>query len=364
MERKIEGIKISFTTEEIDEILGNMRQVLETGYLVKDQFFDRFKQLILDYSGREHCALASSDTIAQEILFKVLGLEGKTVIFQGNMFPTPVFSAVRAGCIPVYADIDMECLSISPKTLYPALDKNVGAVVMMHSGGLFNFNLPDLRLMCREKGVLLIEDCAHSFGSRYWNLATGQMGDYGVYSFYATKPATTGEGGAVVGDDAEVIERIEMFTRYGKTEWFGAPYCQVMGYSARMNELLAAVGAVTLRNIGDKIKARTRVAHRYFEEIVNPNIKHFIWGEPNFYKYPVLLKGITRKEAIGKFAERGINISAGIYDFPVYQQKPIMDTNVHLPNTELFCRDHICLPMHESLSDDDVSRVIEVANGL
>lgn len=360
----IEGIKISFTVEEIDEILGNIRRVLESGYLVKDRFFDGFKRLILDYSGRQYCALASSDTMAQEILFKALGLGGKTVIFQGNMFPSSVFAAVRAGCKPRYADIDLDCLSLTEATVKQVVDETVGAVVMMHSGGLINWKIYRLAAACKEWGVLLIEDCAHAYGSRYYELVAGGVGDYAVYSFYATKPATTGEGGAVVGDNQEVIEKIETLTRYGKTEWFGPPYCEEMGYSARMTELLSAVGSVTLKTIDDKIKAREHVAFRYFEEVRNPKIKHFAWGTPNWYKYPVLLKGITREEAVERFAKAEIKISAGIYDFPVYRQKPILDETVNLPNSELFCRQHICLPMHEMLTDEDSTRVIEVANAL
>ena len=360
----IEGIKISFSNQEIHEILSNISQVLKSGYLVKDKFFDQFKQLILDYSGREYCALASSDTMAQEMLFKALDLGGKTVIFQGNMFPSPVFAAIRAGCKPKYADIDMECLSLTKATVKQVMDGSVGAVVVMHSGGLINWKIHSLAAACKDWGVLLIEDCAHAYGSRYYDLVAGGVGDYAVYSFYATKPATTGEGGAVVGDNPEVIERIETFTRYGKTEWFGPPYCEEMGYSARMTELLSAVGAVTLKTIDEKIKARERVALRYFEEVGNLKIKHFAWGTPNWYKYPVLLKGITREEAVQKFAEAEIKISAGIYDFPVYRQKPILDETVNLPNSELFCRQHICLPMHEMLTDEDSTRVIEVANAL
>lgn len=178
----------------------------------------------------------------------------------------------------------------------------------------------------------------------------------------------TGEGGAIVANKENfgVLDEVEMLARYGKTELFGPPYCEYPGYSNRMTEILCAVGVVTDRYVQKKIARRRGIAAIYNDELqVDAKLYGRLEGQ-NFYKYVVYpnMPAMSRDEFKRKMKyEFGIGIPAGVYDFPVYKQKPLSETEKWpLKNSENFCGDHICLPMHEGLTDEDAMFVAKAVN--
>lgn len=220
-QRKIEGMKVIFSEKEIEEIKTNVAAVLRSGYLIKGLFSDPFAQAIASRCGKERAVLCSSDTAAMEMLFWALELDGEGVVFQGNMFPSPIFACQRAGGRPLYADLELKYLGMDPDSLWRILNTQNGikAVVVMHTAGIVSPNIVKIAELCDHHNVVLIEDCAHAYGSwlqREWfdeihmkATGAGSWGDFAVFSFYATKPMNCGEGGAIA---ASLINRQVSFT--------------------------------------------------------------------------------------------------------------------------------------------------------
>jgi len=375
-QRKIEGMKVIFSDEEIVEIKQNVDAVLRSGHLIKGLFSDEFAGVIANRCRKERAVLCSSDTAAMEMLFRALKVDSGGVVFQGNMFPSPIFACRRVGGLPLYADLELEYLGMDPDSLERLLVERAGvrAVVVMHTAGIVSPNIVKIAKMCEERNVVLIEDCAHAYGSLLWNgspdeapVGAGSWGDFAVFSFYATKPMCTGEGGAIVANEKwfKVLDEVEMLARYGKRELFGAPYCELSGYSNRMTELLCAVGVVGDRHLPGKILRRGIIAEGYNDEL---QIDGKVYGKlpgQNFYKYVIYPNMPIDRGAFKSRMKRefGIGIPAGVYDFPVYDQPPLKQTKLWgLVTTENFCRDHICLPMHEGLSAEDVMFVARAVN--
>jgi dTDP-4-amino-4,6-dideoxygalactose transaminase len=291
------------------------------------------------------------------------------------MFPSPIFACVRAGGTPLYADLEMDCLGMSPFSLERILERpenNVRAVVVMHTAGIVSPRITDIAEMCNNHGVILIEDCAHAYGSLLWNgghpQGAGSWGDFAVFSFYATKPMNCGEGGAIAADSRweNVLETVEALSRYGKTELFGAPWCPLPGYSNRMTEILCAIGVVEDKYLNRKVLKRFQVAAVYNNEIRIRGRLYGMFQGQNYYKYVMVPertmfdRGTFRKVMKDDF---GIGIPAGVYDFPVYDQPPLKEmTRSRLPNTDRFCLTHVCLPMHEGLNEEDASYVAKAVN--
>ena len=371
VERKIEGMKVIFTPAEVQEITDNIAAVLKSGHLIKGLFLDDFAARVGNRCGKSRTALCSSDTAAMEMLFVVLGVRGKKVIFQGNMFPSPIFACMRAGGDPMYADMELGGLGMSPSSLDEVmglmLPNELGAVVVMHTAGIISPEFYDIVSLCKQRGVTLIEDCAHAYGATddKQEKGAGSWGDYAVFSFYATKPMATGEGGAVCSENGGVVEKFEMLSRYGKTEIFGPPFCEYPGYSNRMTELLAAVGVVADKYLYEKISRRRAIGQVYDLEL---NVDATVYNVPggNQYKYVLMPDQPHDRVYFQKVMkeEYGIGIPAGVYDFPVYRQKPLVHSTEWkgLPKSELFCNNHVCLPMHEGLSDDDARYVANAVN--
>lgn len=381
--KMIEGIKVGFLPEEIEDILANTRRCLETGRLIRDWALDELEGHVAKSIGKAYAGTFASDTSAQEILFRTLKEKyawfQPKVLFQGNMFPSPVFAAMRAGFTPVFADVALDnAIGVTTDSLDAVCDKDVKVLVIMHTGGMIPPNVDKLQAWARAKGIVFVEDCAHSYASTWRGLPAGTMGDYAVYSFYATKPMTMGEGAIIAGNDKEVVDRCVQYARYGKTELFGPPICPVPGYSARMSELQAAMGCAVLKHLDKKLKRRREVAARYRLEI--KGVRHFDPKDvvSNYYKYPVmpprqslpsatvrlphLVDDSERQVTKKKFAEAGIKISAGVYDTPCPTQPCLQMPSGHLTVTADFTYGHLCLPMHEFLAEDDVTRVVEVTN--
>jgi dTDP-4-amino-4,6-dideoxygalactose transaminase len=381
-ERKIEGMKVVFSEEEIAEIKENVGAVLRSGHLIKGLFSDPFAKAIANRCGKERAVLCSSDTAAMEMLFRALHVDSGGVVFQGNMFPSPIFACRRAGGRPLYADLELEYLGMEPDSLEQILNvyQGVKAVVVMHTAGIISPKIVEIADLCRKRNVVLIEDCAHAYGSYLpkvvegtgikalvKGIGAGSWGDFAVLSFYATKPMNCGEGGAIAADERwfKVLDEVEMLSRYGKAELFGPPRCELSGYSNRMTEILCAVGVVEDRYLPGKILKRLMIADAYNSEL---HIDAKVYGKlpgQNFYKYVIYPNTPVVRETFKNTMkhEFGIGIPAGVYDFPVYDQPPLKVTRRWtLGKTESFCRDHICLPMHEGLSAEDVMFVARAVN--
>lgn len=358
----IEGIKVAFSDEVIEKTCDNVRKVMKSGRLVHDEFIPKFEEILRNETGKKHVALFASDTSAQEILYKVLKPESNGIAyFQGNGFPSPIFAAKRAGYKIKYLDIDPLTLDV---TRLEDVRKDGSIVNLMSTGG----RIP-LKLVGGEYGVfekrkcISIDDAAHSFGSRRGTHRPGSLGDYTIFSFYATKPMTMGEGGAICSSDEEVVEKCAMYSRYGKVELFGQPVCKYKGYSCRMTELLAAVGCAVYEGIPESLRIRKKLAAIYLERLKDfAPIHLYDYGDSNFYKFPVFIDRKNMDAVKLKFLlrEKGINLSAGVYDFPVYHQPAIYHRSLCLPGTELFCKQHVCLPMSDFHTESEIHQVCDV----
>ena len=372
--RKIEGMKVIFTATEINEAVMNVSNVLLSGHLIKGLYSDEFAGRIAARCGKDYAALFSSDTAAMEMLFKALRVEGRYVAFQGNMFPSPVFACMRAGGKPLYVDIEFGYLGMSIDSLLEEIEgKDVAAVVMMHTAGIICRQTKEIVQICKDRGIVLIEDCAHAYGSSFWTSPTfapigaGNLGDFAVFSFYATKPMNCGEGGAIAANAnrLDILSEVESLARYGKEEIFGPPWCELPGYSNRMTEILCAVGVVADKYLDLKIRRRQEIAEVYNQHLIATGSLYGLLVGLNYYKY-VIMPGQSPFDR-AKFKSRmkseyDIGIPSGVYDFPVYAQPPLISTTSRIfENTKVFCKNHICLPMHEGLSNDDAIYVAEAA---
>ncbi len=365
----IAGMDIQFSDAVIDQACENVRQVLKSGRLVYDKFVPQFEEYLRGVSGKKAAACFSSDTAAQGCLYRALNLgeDGDgMIIFQGNAFPTPTFEAQRAGLHPIWIDID-------PLTLDPSLPQiqqfvntmDVRAVSIMSTGGRIPSNAKEIVDFCRSREVPVIDDAAHSFKSCRDDLIAGGWADYGIYSFYATKPMTTAEGGAIVSDNTDVVDRAAQWARYGKKTFFGPTACEVPGFSCRFNELQAAVGCAIAVGAEACYRRRGEIAAKYiaaFSKIGAERFRLYDYSGSNFYKFPVLMATEAQKAAFAShLAGRGIKLSPGVYDLPAYNQNGFGGefARVELPGTVQFCKLHVCIPIYESLTDEQVAHVIQ-----
>lgn len=359
--RKIEGLKVGFSQAVIKEALSNVQEVMESGRLIYDKFVPEFESILCRETLQRYAVLTSSNTIAQQILYEVLKVTH--VVFQGNCFPSPVFAAIHAGCDAIFADINPDDLGYDALSLESVLPKDCYwryAVNAVSLGGIVPKNIEFLKQLCKKRHAFLIEDAAHSFMSKRDGIISGSWADFSIFSFFATKPMCMGEGGAIVGNNKEILDICRKYIRYGKESLFGSPKCTYIGYNGRPTELLAAVGCAVVKGVPEAVQKRQQIA-TFFKEQMGDFFTFCDYGDSNFYKMPVIVKNgdhVTLEAFLKPF---GVSLSAGIYSIPVYKQEAIMDrfSNVHCLAAEYFCKKHICLPMHEWLSEEDSLFIVD-----
>jgi perosamine synthetase len=311
-----------------------------------------------------HAVAVSSGTAALEIALRCAGVAGRDVIVPANTFYATGAAALAAGARLVFADIDPATFALSPATVLAALTPDTAAVVLVHIGGLITPDADELRRLCLERGIALVEDAAHAHGATWAGRFAGSFGTAAAFSFYPTKVVTCGEGGMILTRSAEVAGEARIYRDQGKGS-FGANHHVRHGYAWRMSELHAVTGVVHLRRMTASIDRRREVAARYDAALAGlaglETLPEPAGCRSNFYKYiAVLPAGCDRARFKKEIADlHQVRLAGEVYDVPLHQQ-PVFEAfaGSALPVAEDLCARHVCLPVHSDMTDDEVEQVI------
>jgi perosamine synthetase len=252
------------------------------------------------------------------------GVRGETVLCPSNTFMATPLAALHAGAQVQFVDCNREDLCMS----FEDLERKVAehrpkAVFLVHIGGHVAFDVERIAALCRAEGIFLIEDCAHAHGAGWNGRRPGTWGDAGVYSFYATKTISTGEGGMLVSRHDDLLDYARAFRNYGKPEH------AVNGLNFRLSEFTAAIGLVQTERLEEIVAFKQQVAREELDP-VHPNRVLLPDGmESGYYKY-IVFDAIER--STGK-----------VYDQPCHR---IMGHHVDLPNTDWVAGNHWCVPLY------------------
>jgi dTDP-4-amino-4,6-dideoxygalactose transaminase len=257
-------------------------------------------------------------------VLEFFNVKGKTVLCPSNTFMATPLSVIKAGGKVEFVDCNKDDLCLSLEDLKTKIDKyNPVAVWVVHIGGHIAFQIEEIANLCKEKGIILLEDCAHSHGASWNGQKAGVWGDAGLYSFYATKTISTGEGGMLVTDNKDLIEFAEEYRNYGKFDY------KVEGLNYRMSEFTAAIGCVQVDRQDDIINWKNEYARKHLD-LQYPNRVIFPEGmKSGYYKYIVFDQ---IEKSTGK-----------VYDQPCHK---IMNRNCELSNTDWIAQNHWCVPLY------------------
>ena len=197
------------------------------------------------------------------------------------------------------------------------------AAFLVHIGGHIAFDSEQIARYCAEHDIFLIEDCAHAHGASWNGRKPGSYGDAGVFSMYATKTVSTGEGGVLVSRHAELIEFARAFRNYGK------PTYEVHGLNFRMNEFTAALGLLQVERMPEIVEFKNDVARTELDPQYPSRLELPEGMTSGLYKYIVF-----------DWLERS---TGRVYDEPCHR---ILGHDVELPNSDWVARNHSCVPLY------------------
>jgi dTDP-4-amino-4,6-dideoxygalactose transaminase len=306
--------------------------------------------------------------------------QGDTVVTSPYTFASTAETARYLGADVAFADISPDSYNIDPGQVERILktSKSVKAIVPVHVGGLA-CDMDRLRLLSRESGAKIIEDAAHAFPVRTPQGMVGTLGDIGVYSFYATKTITTGEGGMVVTRDEACAKRMRTMRLHGidreawdrytskKASWQYAIVAP--GFKYNLPDVLSAIGREQLKKADAFLERRRRIAQLYSRAFAD---RDYLTAPPSspehaWHLYSLGLKldelSIGRDEYAQRMQDGGIGIS--VHFIPLHMM-PYWSARYGLkPEDFPQARDRflstISLPIWPGMSDDQVDRVIRTA---
>lgn len=343
----------------------------------------KLEQRLCDLTGAGHAAVVSNGTAALHVACQAAGIqEGDEVITTPITFAASANCALYCGARVVFADINPHTYNIDPASVAEKITDATKAVVAVDFTGQAA-ELDALLALCRERGILLIEDAAHSIGTRYNGRPVGSIADLTTFSFHPVKTVTGGEGGAVLTNDSDLYTKVRLFRAHGITRdesllehksqggWY---YEQLaLGMNYRMTDIQAAL----IRSQLDKLELfsgrRSEIVARYneaFQEIPEVAVQQEIeQSETTRHLYILRLRPerltIDRKQFFDAMAAE--NICCNVHYIPVYWH-PYYE---HLgyekglcPEAEKLYGEIMSLPLYYSMTDQDVSDVIEAVRKL
>ena len=298
-------------------------EVIDSGHWSEGEMNRRFEAAWEDYNGLPAVATGSWSGGAVAALH-FAGVQGETVLCPSNTFMATPLAAINAGASVQFVDCNREDLCMSFADFEAKAERyKPRAAFLVHIGGHIAFDTIQIADYCRENGIFLIEDCAHAHGAEWNGVRAGTYGDAGIYSLYATKSITTGEGGVLVSRHAEVIEHARAFRNYGK------PTYDVPGLNFRMNEFTAALGLVQIERLPEIVAFKNAVAR----DELNPRY-------PSRLELPEGMTSGLYKYIVFDWLERS---TGRVYDEPCHR---IMGHDVELPNSDWVARNHSCVPLY------------------
>ncbi|MBI4267983.1 MAG: aminotransferase class V-fold PLP-dependent enzyme, partial [Chloroflexi bacterium] len=214
--RDIAILRLPYTDEELDFIQNGISEVIKSGYLTMGKKVAQFEKVFADFTGARHAIATSNGTCSLEIILRAIGVTGKTVIVPSNtMFASPA-SVIHAGARVIFADCQKENLQLDPQDLKRKIRPDTKAVMLVHIGGIISPALDEIKKICAQNNLVLIEDAAHAHGATIDGKQAGTLGAAGSFSFYPTKVMTTAEGGMITTDDDNIYQQAISLRDHGR----------------------------------------------------------------------------------------------------------------------------------------------------
>ncbi|MFC1812819.1 DegT/DnrJ/EryC1/StrS family aminotransferase [Thermodesulfobacteriota bacterium] len=346
-----------------------VREVLLSGNYASGARVEAFEKRFAEYIGANHAVAVNSGTAALHIALEAMGVgEGDEVIVPPLTFFATVSAVLYLRAVPVFADIDMDDLCLSPESTEKQISSRTKAILPVHLFGAAA-KMDDFLSLSSKYGIPILEDCAQAHGTEYNGRKVGSIGQAGVFSFFATKHMTTGEGGLITTNNSEIADLCKIIRNHGMKD---RDTHECLGFNNRMTEMEAAMGLVQLDKL-DKLNEK-RIANsdyliRHIERlswaripVPKNNVKH------TYFWCPLMVDENNTGKNFEDLKQHLMNNKIGHrlrYQEPLYKQKVLgklgLDySGFFLPNAEKVAGKILGLPNHPGLAQQQLDRIIEV----
>jgi perosamine synthetase len=352
--------------------------VIESGWLTQGPRVTDFENAVASYLGARHAVAVSNCTTALHLALLLHGIgEADEVVVPSYTWIATANVVRMVGATPVFADIDLGTFNVTAAAVQAAITPRTRAIMPVHQFGL-PADIDAIMGVARRRGLAVIEDAACAIGSRYKGQPVGSMGNTTCFSFHPRKLISTGEGGMLVTQDADLAARARVLLNHGASlsdlakhragtvEALLAEEFEALGYNYRMTNLQGALGTAQIGRLVEALALRRARAARYaaaFEAtsaIIPPAVPDY--ADPNWQSYAVRIRDgcpVSRNTVAQRLLDAGVACRPAYMAChlqPVYRQEGL---RVPLPNTEEALRSVLILPLYPQMTDEEQDYVIQ-----
>ena len=332
---------------------------------------------LCEITGAKYAVVVSNGTAALHLAAMAAGIgEGDEVIVSSITFAASSNCVLYCGGTPVFADIRPDTYNIDPESIKKLITPRTKAVVAVDFTGQAT-ELNEIRKICQENNLILIEDAAHSLGTIYDGQPVGSIADMTTFSFHPVKTVTGGEGGAITTNDEELFRKLRLLRTHGITRnasemahptddpWYQEQIC--LGYNYRMTDFQAALLISQLNKLPAFSKRRKEIVKKYdeaFSKLPEIKVQREI-PESDTTRHLYILRldldklNCTRREFFD--ALEAENTVPQVHYIPVYWHSYYENLGYKkglCPNAESYYEESMSIPLYYSLTDEDVEDVI------
>ena len=367
MDYKIPLFDLNFDEAEEEAVLETLRSKwISTGPRTA-KFENKFAEMLKV----NHAVALANCTVALHLALILCDIKCDDEVICPSLTFVATVNAIRyVNAVPVFADIkSFEDLTIDPNDIEKKITKKTKAIIVMHYGG-FACDMDSILSIAKKYNLKVIEDACHGPLSEYKGMKLGTIGDLGCFSFFSNKNISTGEGGMLVTNNIDYIEKAKLLRSHGMTslsyeraKGHSTSYDVIeLGYNYRMDDIRASIGIVQLNKLEDDLNKRAKLRKFYIDKLYN--VEEIVIPFTNYtefasnYIFPIILKDCNKekRDALRQdLAKAGIQTS--VHYPAVHKFKFYLNTKLVLEKTEYVSDNIITLPLFSNLTLEKIEYI-------
>jgi UDP-4-amino-4-deoxy-L-arabinose-oxoglutarate aminotransferase len=350
-------------------------QVLETPFLTSGPIGKEVEAQLSEYFDVKHAKLVNSWTNGAVATLLALDIgPGDEVIVPAMTFIATANVVELVGAKPVFIDCDPDTLLITPELIKAAITKNTKAVIPVHMYGQMCDIKAIKEILPKDQKISIIEDCAHTFEAKFNGERPGKYSDVSIFSFYATKNVTCGEGGAIITNDEKLFERIIQAILHGMSAGAADRFkagqyrhwgMDHLGTKANLPDLLACFLPEQIRTVDERLVIREELAKNYETNLIGTKIK-LPKSSKNIvhsrHLFPIGVGPSARDKALLSLGESNIGATVNYRSVPsmkFYQNKYSLGAS-EFPISQAWGEGTLSIPLFPGMTDAEQNYVIDV----
>lgn len=336
-------------------------RVLQSGWYILGQEGVAFEQAFARYCGTRHCIGVANGLDALTLVLNAWAFDpGTEVIVPSNAYVASVLSVTLAGLVPVFVEPDPRTYLLDSALIEAAISTRTKAILPVHLYGRC-CDMVAINTVAQRYNLMVLEDAAQAHGAWHGSHWAGNLGNAAGWSFYPSKNlGALGDAGAITTNDDALANRLRALRNYGSVQKYVNEYA---GHNSRLDELQAAILSVKLPWLDRENSRRRALARLYLTGITNPSVRLPPADQPDEDVWHLFVVRHPRRDAFRAYLlERGVSTEVHYPISPHHQRAYAAYAHLSLPISEQLHREVVSLPLNPTLTDDEVTYIIDVIN--